>query len=257
MKRTLKTLMLLVHYWFPILLGWSIAMVIQRATGSPFSSSGIYLYLLGIWAAYSLDRLLDPADEVRPRWLTAALIVGFGVAAGLGAVFALQLSPKTISVIALFSLITIFYPKAKRFPFLKTLLVAIVWIWAGVALPFQNQNWFAWQFWTMQTSLPLVILIAAGAILCDFKDLRFDNGDGVPSLPVMFGLRNTVLVTSMLLLIAAMLSFEQGRIGLVVSSVVLIGLAQFPFILSLDAIGPLLVDAALTLPGLLIFLHIV
>jgi 4-hydroxybenzoate polyprenyltransferase len=135
--------------------------------------------------------------------------------------------------------------------------VAIIWAWAGAALPFQNQNWFAWQFWTMRTSLPLVILIAAGVILCDFKDLKLDSMDGVRSLPVMFGPRNTILATSALLLVAAAISYEQGRMGLMISSAVLIGLAQFPFLLSLDAIGPLLVDAALTLPGFLIFLHLV
>jgi uncharacterized membrane protein YGL010W len=73
----------------------------------------------------------------------------------------------------------------------------------------------------------------------------------------MFGPRNTILATSALLLVAAAISYEQGRMGLMISSAVLIGLAQFPFLLSLDAIGPLLVDAALTLPGFLIFLHLV
>ena len=109
----------------------------------------------------------------------------------------------------------------------------------------------------MQTSLPLVILIAAGVILCDLKDLKLDGIDDVQSLPVMFGLRNTIWVTSALLLIAATISYKQGRMGLVISSATLIGLAQFPFLLSQDAIGPLLVDAALTLPGFLIFLHLV
>jgi 4-hydroxybenzoate polyprenyltransferase len=257
LKSTLKSILLLIHYWFPVALGWSIALVIHRATGSLISPLGIDLYLLGIWAAYSLDRLLDQSREVRQSWLTASLLIGFMVSAALGAILVIQLSPKTISAIVLFSIITILYSKAKKIPFLKTVLVAIVWTWAGVALPFQNQNWFAWQFWTMQTSLPLVMLIAAGVILCDFKDLKFDGQDGVRSLPVMFGLRNTSLATSALLLIAAVISYQQGRIGLVISSAALIGLAQFPFILSLDTIGPLLVDIALTLPGLMIFLHLV
>lgn len=257
MKNTLKPTLLLVHYWFPIALGWSITLVIHRATGLPISPSGIFLYLLGILAAYSLDRWLDPSEEIRPSWLTATLFVGFLVAATLGALIVIRLSIKTISVIVLFSIITIFYRQAKKIPFLKAGLVAIIWTWAGVALPFQNQNWFAWQFWTMQTSLPLVILIVAGVILCDLKDLKLDSKEDVRSLPVMFGLRNTIWVTSTLLLVAAAISYEQGRMGLVISSAALIGLAQFPFLLSQDAIGPLLVDAALALPGFLIFLHLV
>ena len=137
------------------------------------------------------------------------------------------------------------------------MLVAVVWTWAGVALAFQNQNWFAWQFWTMQTSLPLVILITAGVILCDLKDLKRDVRNDVRSLPLMFGLRNTILITSALLLVAGAISYEQGRMGLVISSAALIVLAQFPSVISLDAIGPLLVDAALALPGFLIFFHLV
>jgi hypothetical protein len=257
LKHALKSVLLLIHYWFPVVLGWSIALVIHRATGSPFSPSGIYLYLLGIWAAYSLDRLLDPSGAVRPFWLTTALFTGFILSAVLGAIVVIRLSPKTISAIALFSIITIFYSKAKKIPFLKVILVAIVWIWAGVALPFQNQNWFAWQFWTQQVSLPLVMLIAAGVILCDFKDLKVDGRDGVRSLPVMLGPHNTVLATSALLLVAAAISHEQGRTGLVISSAVLIVLAQFPSIISLDAVGPLLVDISLALPGFLIFLRLV
>lgn len=257
MKTTLKPILLLIHYWFPVALGWSIALVVHRATGLPILPSGIFLYLLGILAAYSLDRWLDPSEEIRSGWLTATLFVGFLVSTTLGALIVVRLSVKTISVIVLFSIITVFYRQAKKIPFLKAGLVAIIWAWAGVALPFQNQNWFAWQFWTMQTSLPLVILIAAGVILCDLKDLKLDSIDDVQSLPVMFGLRNTIWVTSALLLIAATISYEQGRMGLVISSAALIVLAQFPFLLSQEAIGPLLVDAALTLPGFLIFLHLV
>jgi hypothetical protein len=257
MKHTLKHILLLIHYWFPILLGWSIALVIHKATGAPILSSGIHLYLLGIWAAYSLDRLLDPGGEMRPRWLTVSLIAGLLVSSVLGAILVLQLTAKTISVIALFSIITIFYHKLKKIPFLKAALVAIVWTWAGIALPFQNQHWFAWQFWFTPTSLPLVLLIATGVILCDYKDLIYDCENGVRSLPVMFGVSKTILVVSALLLIAGGIAYEQGRMGLVISSIVLIGLAQFPRVLSLDAVGPLLVDAVLTIPGFMIFLHLV
>lgn len=257
MKARLKPALLLIHYWFPVALGWSIALVIHQATGLPIVPSGMYLYLLTILAAYSLDRWLDRSDEIRSSWLTNVLFAGFLISAVLGAFIALQLSVKTISVMVLFSIITILYRKVKKIPFLKAVLVAVVWAWAGVAVPFQNQNWFAWQFWTMPPSLPLVILIAAGVILCDFKDLKLDGSNGIQSLPVMFGPRNTILFTTVLLLIAAGISYGQGRMGLVYSSAALIGLAQFPFILSLDAVGPLLVDAALTLPGLLISLHLV
>jgi len=257
MKHTLKNILLLVYYWYPVVLGWSIALVIHKATGLPISPSGLLLYLLGIWAAYSLDRLVDSSEEMRSIWLTVTLGIGFLISAALGTILALQLPPQTISIIVLFAIITIFYPRLKKIPFLKAVLVAIVWTWAGVALPFQNQNWFAWQFWLTPTSLPLVILIATGVILCDFKDIKSDGEDGVNSLPVMFGSRKTILAVCALILIAGVIAYEQGRMGLVVSSVALIGLAQFPFVLSQEAFGSLLVDTALALPGILIVLHLI
>ena len=119
MKSTLKPILLLIHYWFPIALGWSIALVVHRATGLPILSSGIFLYLLGILAAYSLDRWLDPSEEIRPTWLTAMLFVGFLISATLGALIVVRLSVKTISVIVLFSIITVFYRQTKKSLFSK------------------------------------------------------------------------------------------------------------------------------------------
>lgn len=94
-------------------------------------------------------------------------------------------------------------------------------------------------------------------MLCDFKDIKSDRLHGVKSLPVIWGLRKTTLIISALLFIAAIIAFHENRIGLVVSGAALLALAQFPRLLSLDAIGPLIVDVSLTLPGLLIALHLI
>lgn len=257
MKLDFRSVLLLVHYWFPVALGWSVALVIQHATGVPIAPAGIGLYLLCICAAYSLDRLLDNTGKNHPTWLTAALWAALGLSTFVGLFLAPQLSIQSLSAVAVFAVVTLLYRKAKRFPFLKTALVAVVWIWAGVAFTFANPGWFAWRFWTLGASVPLVMLVAAGCILCDFKDLKFDDDGGVRSLPVMFGLRKTILVTSALLLLAALIAYREGRMGLVVSGAALIVLAQFPALLSLESVGPLLVDLALTLPGVLISLRLV
>lgn len=255
MKNNFRYLLLLIHYWFPVLLGWSIAVVVRSATGLPILPAGFHLYLFGICAAYSLDRLLDNDDPLRPYWLTVALVLGVSVSVLFGLFLAIRISIQTLSTLLVFSIATLFYNRVKKFPFIKFLLVSIVWAWAGVALPFINTHWFAWQFWTMDISLPLVMLIASSCILCDFKDINTDGASGVHSLPVMFGVRNTVLVASVFLVITAVISYHEHRLGLAISSVMLIALAQFPSLLSLDAIGPLVVDALLVLPGLLIALH--
>jgi len=257
LKDTFKSLLLLVHYWFPVALGWSVALVIHQATGMPFISSGLHLYLLGICAAYSLDRIVDNSDPSRPLWMKIALASGFLISALAGFFLAIRLSIQTFSALLLFSIISLFYFQAKKLPFVKGVLVAVVWVWAGVALPFANHHWFAWQFWTMQISIPVVILMACNVILCDFKDIASDDVNGVRSLPAMLGSYKTKLIISMLLVVAAMISYQENRMGLVISSGLLLLLAQFPRLLSLDALGPLIVDAALTVPGVLIALHLI
>jgi len=257
MKNNPRSLLLLIHYWFPVVMGWSIVKVIEQATGWSILPDGLRLYLLCIFAAYSLDRLLDYDDSSRPRWRTIALSLGFIVSAAIGLFLALKTSFATISILVIFALLTLLYSRLKKFPFIKFLLVAIVWTWAGVALPFANPHWFAWQFWTTQVSIPLVMLIAGNCILCDFKDVQSDSAANVHSLPVMFGIRNTMILTAFILIVAGIISFYEHRLGLVISSIALLALTQFPQVLALEAVGPLVVDATLVIPGLLIVLHMI
>ena len=256
-KEPYKSLLLLIHYWFPVGLGWSIVLVIHQATDMPIVSSGLHLYLFGICAAYSFDRLIDNANISRPLWLTASLLLGFLVSTLSGFFLAVHLSLQTVSALVLFSVLTLLYSRAKKLPLVKGILVAIVWGWAGVALPFANNHWFAWQFWDMPISLPVVVLMACGVILCDFKDIKSDYVHGVRSLPVVLGSHKTTMLISGLLMVTALISFQENRMGLVVSSTLLFWLAHFPVLLSLDAIGPLVVDISLTVPGVLIALHLI
>ncbi len=255
-KDNLKYFLLLIHYWFPVALGWSIALVVHRATGLPIFDLGFHLYLLAIFAAYNLDRIIDNDDSARPRWLQAALIAGFLCSTLVGLGIAFHLSIQTFSALLVFSVITLLYKWAKKLPLLKGVLVAVVWVWAGVALPFVNDQWFAWQFWTTRVSLPIVALMTCGVILCDFKDIKSDRVNDVRSLPAMWGTRTTTLVISALLFIFTVVAYRENRVGLAISGIVLFALAQFPQLLSLDAIGPLIVDISLTIPGVLIALRL-
>lgn len=252
-----KPFLLLIHYWFPVGLGWSVVLVIHQATGLPILTSGFRLYLLGIFAAYSFDRIVDDADSSQPLWVKTALVHGFLFSVIVGFFLAVQLPIQTFVALLLFSIITLLYFWAKRLPFIKGVLVAIIWGWAGVALPFTNTHWFAWQFWTMQISLPVVLLITCNVILCDFKDIQTDHLQGVRSLPAMLGLRKSMVVISILLMVAAVISYKENLMVLVIGSALLLFLTQFPRLLSVKAIGPLIVDASLTIPGLLIALRLV
>lgn len=257
MKKHLNAFLLLIHYWYPLIVGWSTVLVIQRATQWPVSHAGKWIYLLGIFSAYSLDRLLDHTEHEMPRWAQWSLGLAFVGSAVVGVGLAFRLSVKTLSALVLFALVSILYRKAKPYPLMKTLLVAIVWVWAAVALPFENSHWFAWQFWKIAVSAPFILLMSAGCILCDLKDVESDTRSHINSLPVLIGVRSSLYVVAGLLLTAGMLSVHQGRLGLAFSSLILILLTPFPKFLSLKWVGPLMIDVVLSLPGVLIYLHII
>lgn len=256
MKSTIKSLLLLIHFWFPIALGWSISLVMQRATNLPFYPIGMSFFLIGIWAAYSLDRLVD-FPEKQPSWLRYCLLLGFILSTITGLIIFLKLPIKIMPVVVVLSLISILYRYFKTYPLVKTLLVSIVWVWAGAALPIENNYWLAWNWYSYKVSLPLILLISAGCILCDLKDIESDNKTGVYSLPVLLGVNRTIVIVSVLSIAAAILSFYQNRWGIFTSSSILTVLAQYPSVISIEAFGPLLVDIILTLPGVLIITKLI
>ncbi len=255
-KKYLLALLKLLHFWFPVALGWSVAQVVHRATGIPLYSNGLMLFLAGIWAAYSLDRLTDEAAR-QSRFLKFALVSGLIAAIILCAFSAAHLSWKTLSAVAVFSFLALLYRRLKKYPLLKTFIVAMVWVWAGVALSVDNDEWFGGDWWTMSAAIPLFLLIAAGCILCDLKDVEADKKQNVRSLPVLFGVRQTVLIVTILASVAAVIAASQHRPGLLISSLTLVFFAQYPSILAVEDFGPLLVDFILTLPGILIAAKVV
>jgi 4-hydroxybenzoate polyprenyltransferase len=238
-------------------MGASLAIVVHRATGRPFSTPGLMLFLCGIVAAYSLDRVLD-----RPQSPTHAgvepLLVGVAALSSFGCAFAvLRLPFKTASLLPLIAGLAVWYPKLKRPPLAKTLLVAAVWTWTAIAFPFGDQSWFGWRIVMTPVAIPILLLVASGCLLCDLKDVESDRLSQVRSLPVLLGKDLAARVAIGVALAALALAVTQNRPGLAVCGLALAGLGLRPRLLAREAIGPLVVDAALTLPGLLIATHLV
>ncbi len=256
MKSGFSSLLKLLHFWFPVALGWSIAQVVHRATGVPLDSNGLMLFLSGIWAAYSLDRLTD-SFVAQSRFLRLALWFGLFTSISLCAVSAVHLSFKTLSAVLVFSVLAVLYRRLKKYPLLKTFIAAVVWVWAGVSLSVANDEWFGWNWWTVSASLPLLLLLAADSILCDFKDIEIDKEQGVKSLPVLLGIRRTIIIVTILAGIAVAVALSENRLGLAVSGATMIFFAQYPSILASEDVGPLLVDFTLTLPGILIAMKMI
>src|SRR5262245_27144115 len=202
MSSAAKSTLLLLHYWFPIILGISIALVLHRDTGQPFSTAGFTLFVAGICGAYGLVRLLAGPVAEASLWLRRMLWMGLVLSAFGGLIASAWLSLRTLSTMIIFAVASLIYRQVKRYPAVKTVLVAIVWTWAGAALAINNENWGAWKWWTIDASLPLVLLIAAGCILCDLKDTESDRRRGVQSLPVLLGVPRTIVIVMAMAIVA-------------------------------------------------------
>jgi 4-hydroxybenzoate polyprenyltransferase len=215
------------------------------------------LFLAGIASAYSLDRLLDRPADGYPRWLWLALAATFMTSALAGLLAIVYLPIQTIAAVIVFAAASLLYRRLKRYPMAKTILVAMVWTWAGAALPISSHHWAAWDWWSLSVSWPLVLLLSAGCILCDLKDAEADRRLGVRSLPVVLGMSGAIVIASALALSGAALAWTEGRMGLFYSGALLLAVTQFRPVLSRPAIGPLLVDAILSLPGFLILARMI
>jgi len=242
--------------WWPIALAWSVAVVVRRAAGREWHAQGVAVLVLGVAAAYSLDRLLD-APRGLPR-AVRVLLAGATVVAGAGILWLLPALPAgSAAVVPLAAALAAAYPWLKRVPAAKTLAVPAVWTWCGVGFVVPDGSWLAWRAVQAPVALPLFLLIAAGCVLCDLKDEARDRAAAVPSVPVLLGGAAAVRVAVVLTVVAALAAVVEGRTALAWTSLALGVVAARPALVAADVIGPLLVDVVLTLPGVLITTHVV
>jgi len=250
-----SSFLLLLQYWLPVALGWSVAMVIKRADGGAFSHSGLTLLLAGIGAAYSFDRIVDHSGWT-PRWVRRSLITALTLCAGTISFLILsgRITSDSLRVIAVLTGVSLIYPRIKRLPLAKTAAVVLCWTWACSTLPQAGgcRHWF-----TLDVTLPLTLVVTSGCILCDLKDIAEDRRQHVGSLPAILGIRPSCLVTTFLSLIAATLAIFHHRFGLAVGALLMAIAAQFPSLLKRNPTGPILIDSILLVPGILIATGIV
>jgi 4-hydroxybenzoate polyprenyltransferase len=163
----------------------------------------------------------------------------------------------TLALLPVLSIAVLAYRQAKAYPFVKALLVPLVWTWAGLALPLADGSWLGWRSLAHPVALPLFLLLAAGCLLCDVNDADRDRASGVRSLPVQVGVGRTLQLAALLAALGTAAGLAQGRLGLVVDGLLLAALSACRPLLMLESWGPLAVDLVLTLPGVLILAHLV
>jgi len=259
----LRHALLLVHYFLPVFACCSLALVIRRATGWTLLPSGLALLLAGTGAAYSFDRIIDPAPACVPRpiWLQRTLYSIFAVCVGAMVILLAtgEIRTGVIGVCGVLAAVSLLYPHLKRIPLIKTLAVALAWTWACATLPFvvNVARASAWTWLRTDATLPLLLLLSAACTLCDLKDADRDRCDQIPSLPVLIGTRWTCVVATVLALASAGSAAMHHHSGLVIASFLLALAAQVPTLLARTPIGPIVIDSILIVPGVLILTRLV
>lgn len=209
------------------------------------------LLMAGIGAAYSFDRLVDSPVRALPPWLLFILGGSFVLCAGT--IFFLlakgEIGSDCLSIVAVLSAVSMLYQKLKRIPLAKTAVVSISWIWACSTLPLSRGEPHRL---SLDVTFPLLLLISAGCILCDLKDMTEDRKARIPTLPALLGTDSSCLVATGMALLAASLAFLHHRFGITAGALLLTVAAQFPTILAMKSFGPIMVDSILTIPGILI-----
>jgi len=256
MSAPARSVLALLHYWWPLVVGWSSTLVIHRATLRTPDPAGVAMLLCGIGAAYSLDRVLDAPRTLQP-WARRLLAAVTAVCAIAGARILWELPLTTAVIVPVMSLVAIAYRPLKRLPLAKNVFVPLVWTWGAIALPFPDGSWFGWRWIDEPVAAPLFLLFAAGVLLCDVRDEPSDRPCGVASIAVLCGGRATARVGIVLAVGAACVAQAEQRLGLALSAIGLSLTALRPQLLATDLVGPLLVDVFLSMPGRLIAWHLV
>lgn len=253
-----RSVLRLIHYWWPLAVGWSFVVVTQRAMQQMPNPYGVAALLSGILAAYSLDRVFDPPDRLRTHSRLHRLLIIVGVVASVAcAVAAWRLPLNTLAIVPLLGTVSLCYPALKRVPLVKSIVLPGVWIWAVLALPFSDGSLLGWRVLMQPVVAPLLLLNAGACLLCDMKDEASDRAAGVQSVPAMFGATTSLRLAIAFSAAAAALALLEQRPGILVSAVALSATTFAPSLVARDTTGPLLIDAILTLPGVLITARLV
>ena len=246
------TALRLLHYWWPPVLGWSLAMIVARTHGRTADPQGLLALVAGILAAYSLDRAVDRTQHNPGDRLHALLLVTGSLATITCGAAALQLPTSSAMIVPLLGIVAGLYPRLKRRLLTKLVLLPAVWLTAIVALPFPDGSWSAWRTLLHPVGAPIFLLVGAGCLLCDLKDADADQRTGVRSLPALFGATATARIAASTALAGAALALGLGETELAVGGILLVAAATRPDLVAVEPSGPLLVDVLLSVPGFLV-----
>ena len=231
------------HFLIPGV-GWSLSIATARAVAAEVDWLGVAACVVGVFAAYRLDDVLDSeggpfATEARPEIAAIAL-------AGAGLLGIALLQPSLFAPLSLLGALGVFYIPLKRFvP--KNLLTASAWAVCVVTLsldldPFTREH-------SLATGM-IFFLVLANASLCDLPDIEHDRKNRVVGLVVAVGPRTGGRLAAGIACIAMGIASVLGSLAFAIPAAIYIVLGGLFF----DAVAThrkqrWLLDAVLLLPG--------
>ncbi|HTB62502.1 MAG TPA: hypothetical protein VK737_02845 [Opitutales bacterium] len=229
----------------PLAVCFSTVLLVAHATHEPISWPGIALFAFGVSAAYALDYWLDQPVPQHSRMIFFLILISMTG----GAIAALNLPMWKIVLGMGLGFIGLAYRSLKKWPMVKTVLVAGAWTAAAIILPVDGslRDSLLQPFW-----LPLFALFAANSLLCDLKDGPADKRAGVKTAVVLWGCRVTAVLAALLAIAGLAIASAARRYGLAGTGAALIILAGFPRLAARPVLGPALADGALIIPALFI-----
>lgn len=239
----MRTALTATHILLPALLGPALAAPLAVAWRLPWFWPGLAALVCGTIAVYTGDRVVERGDQLRPRLRIVMAAIG-ALSAIVTAALALLFSERLLEPLLYLGLLAIAYPAIKRIPLAKALAVGIGWMLAVCTLPLTSGE-VPWHLLIQPAALAVCGLIAAGSILCDFKDQLTDRQAHIPSIPVWLGEAWALRVVRGLCLYAAILATVDRAMALWLPAGALLMLTLYVEWLRRILWGPILVDLAL------------
>ncbi len=94
----------------------------------------------------------------------------------------------------------------RKFWFLKSIIVAVVWVLSTAVLPMLENNISLSNSWMFL--LEKFLFILGITIPYDIKDLKADEYDGIKTLAIKFGVKRTKLISNFILIVGLVLALS-------------------------------------------------
>ena len=178
-----------------------------------------FLLFFSTLFVYNLFRILSPKDDCKTwyakNYSYTKFLSGFSF---IGLLISLFFFDKQyLPIIVLSGILSFLYASPfirlgknsfslRKFWFLKSIIVAVVWVLSTAVLPMLENNISLSNSWMFL--LEKFLFILGITIPYDIKDLKADEYDGIKTLAIKFGVKRTKLISNFILIVGLVLALS-------------------------------------------------